>query len=211
VNDKAKRLGNLCGMAAPFVWALVIAYSSSRHQEYSHYSQFVSELGERGSSTESIVRYAGFIVTGAMHVAYSLFLYATFRAQRLAAFAAALIALNGLAHACAGVFSCDPGCSPAEPSRSQTLHCVFAAIGYFSFVAAAVLWGGVLRQHQRLRNLSVFSIVSGIAGLIFFLLMVYSIDLRAGTGLYQRLSSGVLSLWLLVFAGRLWRLRVKQE
>jgi Protein of unknown function (DUF998) len=105
VNDSAKRLANLCGMTAPLLWGLVIAYSASLQHEYSHYSQFVSELGERGSSTESIVRYAGFIVTGAMHVAYSIFLYATFRTQRLAVFAATLIGLNGLAHACAGVFS----------------------------------------------------------------------------------------------------------
>jgi hypothetical membrane protein len=209
VNDSARRLGNLCGMAAPFLWALVIAYSASLQQEYSHYSQFVSELGERGSSTEPIVRYAGFIAIGAMHIAYSLFLYATFRSQRLAAFAAALIALNGLAHACAGVFSCDPSCSPADPSPSQTLHCVFATIGYFTFAGAAVIWGVVFRRYQSLRDLSVFSIVAGIAGLVFFVLMVYSIDLRAGTGMYQRLSSGVLLLWLLVFAARLWRLQAK--
>jgi hypothetical protein len=41
--------------------------------------------------------------------------------------------------------------------------------------------------------------------------MAYSIDLRAGTGMYQRLSSGVLLLWLLVFAARLWRLQAKGE
>jgi hypothetical protein len=211
VNDSAKRLANLCGMTAPLLWGLVIAYSASLQHEYSHYSQFVSELGERGSSTESIVRYAGFIVTGAMHVAYSIFLYATFRTQRLAVFAATLIGLNGLAHACAGVFSCDPGCSPADPSPSQTLHCVFATIGYFSFVGAAVIWGVVFRRYQSLRDLSVFSIVAGIAGLVFFVLMAYSIDLRAGTGMYQRLSSGVLLLWLLLFAARLWRLQARGE
>jgi len=43
-------------------------------------------------------------------------------------------------------------------------------------------------------------------GLVFLLLMVWSAELRAGTGLYERLSSGVLSLWVLVFAARLWRL-----
>lgn len=210
-KEGARRLGILYGMAAPLLWALVIAYSASLRHEYSHYSQFVSELAERGSSTESLVRYAGFVLTGTMHIAFAIVLYATFSRQRLAALAAALIALNGLAHACAGVFSCDPGCSPAHPSYSQTLHCVFATLGYFSFVGAAVLWGIVFRRYQSLRDLSTFSIAAGIAGLIFFVLMAYSVDLRAGTGMYQRLSSGVLSLWLLVFALRLWRLQAKCE
>jgi hypothetical protein len=105
----------------------------------------------------------------------------------------------------------DPGCSPADPSYSQTLHCVFATIGYCTFVGAAILWGVVFRRYQSLRDLSAFSIASGIAGLTFFLLMTYSMDIRAGTGMYQRLSSGVLSLWLLVFAARLWRLQAKAE
>jgi hypothetical protein len=45
-------------------------------------------------------------------------------------------------------------------------------------------------------------------GLVFLLLMAWSAELKAGTGLYERLSSGVLSLWVLVFAARLWRLKV---
>ena len=32
-------------------------------------------------------------------------------------------------------------------------------------------------------------------------------ELRRGTGLYERLSSGVLSLWVLCFAVQLWRLK----
>jgi hypothetical protein len=44
-------------------------------------------------------------------------------------------------------------------------------------------------------------------GLVFLLLMSWSAELRRGTGLYERLSSGVLSLWVLVFAVRLWYLK----
>jgi hypothetical protein len=37
--------------------------------------------------------------------------------------------------------------------------------------------------------------------------MSWSAELRAGTGFYERVSSGILSLWVLVFAVRLWRLK----
>jgi hypothetical protein len=41
--------------------------------------------------------------------------------------------------------------------------------------------------------------------------MESSAQTRAGTGLFERLSSGTLSLWVLVFASRLWWLNAKGQ
>lgn len=202
------KAGNLCGTLAPLLWAAAIIFCASLRPEYSHFTQYISELGERGSSTEFIMRYAGFLPTGLMHMAFAAFLYFAFRGGRLAMIAATLLAINGLARIGAGLFPCEPGCVGPKLLLSQQLHSLSAGIGFFALIGASVTWGIFLRRYRSLRWLSVFSVGCGTAGLVFLLLMIWSAELRAGTGLYERLSSGVLSLWVLVFAARLWRLEV---
>jgi len=199
------KAANLCGVLAPVLWAAAIVFCGSLRPEFSHYAQYISELGERGSSTEIVMRYAGFVPTGLMHVAFAAFLYVSFRGHRLAGIAAALLALNGIGRIGAGIFSCAPGCAGPDSSLSQQLHGLSASVGFFAIIGATLLWGIVLRRVPSLRGLSRFSFVCGIAGLVFLLLMLWSAEARAGTGLHERLSSGVLSLWVLVFAARLWR------
>lgn len=207
MNVTLYKVGNLCGILAPLLWASAIVFCGSLRPEYSHFTQYISELGERGSSTEFIMRYAGFLPTGLMHMAFAAFLYVAFRGSRLAVIAAMLLAINGLARIGAGLFPCEPGCIGSELSLSQQLHSLSARIGFFALIGAAVTWGIFLRGYRSLRGLSLYSVGSGTVGLVFLLLMAWSAELKAGTGLYERLSSGVLSLWVLVFAARLWRLK----
>jgi len=191
-------------MLAPLLWAFAIIFCGSLRPEYSHFTQYISELGERGSSTEFTMRYLGFVPTGLMHIAFAAFLFAAFRGGKLAAIAATLLAINGLARIGAGLFPCEPGCAGPKVLLSQQLHSLSAAIGFFAFIGTSILWGIVVRRYGSLRRLSPYSVACGILGLVFLLLMVWSDEQRAGTGLYERLSSGVLSLWVLVFAARLW-------
>jgi hypothetical membrane protein len=200
------RLGNACGMLAPVLWAAAIVYCGSLRPEFSHYRQYISELGERAGSTELLMRYAGFVPTGVMHVAFAMFLFSVFRCNRLAAWAALLIAVNGVARVAAGMFPCEVGCTAPHVLLIQQLHSLAATIGFFAFIGAVLLWGIALKRYPGLRDLRAYSFASAALALVFLLLMSWSDATRAGTGLYERLSSGVLSLWLLVFAARLWRL-----
>jgi hypothetical membrane protein len=202
------RIGNWCGIAAPVLWAAAIIFCGSLRPEYNPLTQYISELGERGSTTEQFIRYAGFVPTGLMHMAFAAMLYVAFKGHRLAAAAAALVALNGLARIGAGIFPCELGCAEPRILLSQKLHSLSSGVGFFALIGACVLWGVVLRRTARLRCLAVYSVASGILGLVFLALMLWSAELRAGTGLYERLSTGVLSLWVLVFAARLWWLKV---
>ncbi|HEX8072657.1 MAG TPA: DUF998 domain-containing protein [Pyrinomonadaceae bacterium] len=201
------KVGILCGVLAPVLWAASIIICASVRPGYSHLTQYISELGERGSSTELLMRYAGFVPTGLMHVAFAAALYAAFRGYRLAPVAAALLALNGLGRVAAGLFPCEAGCAGPRVLLSQRLHSLAAGVGFLALIGAAILWGVLLRRHRSLSGLSGYSIGAGLLGLVFLLLMSWSAELRSGTGLYERLSSGVLSLWVLVFAVRLWSLK----
>ena len=201
-------IGNLCGLLAPVLWASAIIFCGSLRPEYSHFSQYISELGERGSSTELIMRYAAFVTTGLMHIVFAAFLSIAFKGSPVAKSAAMLIAINGIARIGAGMFPCEVGCALPRLLLSQKLHSLSAGIGFFAFIGASLLWGILFRRHQSFRNLSAYSIVSGCLALLFLALMIWSAELRAGTGLYERLSTGLLSLWMFVFAARLWGLKV---
>jgi hypothetical protein len=146
-----------------------------------------------------------------MHVAFSAFLYFTFKDSRLAAIAATLLAINGLARIGAGMFPCEVGCAGPSLLISQKLHTLSSDVGFFALIGSAVLWGILFKGYQDLRGLSVYSISSGFFGFVFLVLMSWSAELRMGTGLYQRLSTGVLSLWVFMFAARLWWLKAYES
>jgi hypothetical membrane protein len=201
------KIGILCGILAPILWASAIIFCGQLRPQYSHLTQYISELGERGSSTEFIIRYAGFVPTGLMHLAFAAFLYVAFKGSRLASIAAILLAINGVARIGAGIFPCEAGCAGPRILLSQKLHSLFSGVGFFALIGSSILWGILLKRYRRLSHLSVYSIASGISGFISLLLMLWNAELKTGTGLYERLSTGVLSLWVFVFAVRLWRLR----
>jgi hypothetical membrane protein len=202
-----QRIGLSCGLLAPVLWASTIVACGTLRPGFSHRTQYISELGERGSSTELIMRYAGFLPTGVMHIAFSAFLFGAFKGSRLAAVAAGLLATNGCARIAAGVFPCAVGCDGSRGLIDQKLHSLSGGVGFFALIAAAALWGVVFRSYKGLRRLSGYSIGSGLLGLVFLALMSWSAESRAATGLYERLSSGILSLWVFTFAARLLQLR----
>ncbi len=206
LSARMTRAGLACGLAASLLWAVAIVLAGELRPGFDHVSQYISELGERGSATEMLMRVGGFVGSGVLIVAYALAFHAmvvrlTDR-PRLALLIAALVALNGIGRIGAGIFPCEPGCA-APDVLGQRLHGLSASLAFMALTAAALLGPLLFRRNARLRLLSVYSFASGVAGLIFLVLMSASEATRAYTGLYERLASGVLTLWLFVSAGRL--------
>ncbi len=198
------KAGILCGVLAPLLWASAIAYCGTLRPGFSHFTQYISELGEHGSSTELLMRYGAFVPTGLMHLAFAGALAVAFRSSRLGVLAAILLGLNGLARISAGFFPCDIGCEETG-SLGQRMHSLSAGVGFLALTVSTVLWSVVFRRTPNLRNLAAYSMASGVLGLAFLLLMLWSAEHGTARGLYERLSSGVLSLWILAFALRLQR------
>lgn len=200
------RIGLLCGVLAPVLWAVVIIIAGELRPGFDHVGQYISELGERGSSTGVFMRYGGFVATGLLHIGYAAAFFATVTRTagrpRLTLLVAILIALNGLGRIGAGIFACEPGCAAPEV-LNQRLHGLSATIAFLSIAAAALLGAILFRGNRRLWPLSTYSLISGAAGLQFLVLMSASEATHAYTGLYERLASGILSLWVLVTAVRL--------
>lgn len=172
--------------------------------EFNHITHYISELGERGSSTELMMRYAAFEFTGFLYLCFATMLMAAFREEGWCSMlAAGLIGFDGLGRIGAGMFPCDPGC--VGLSLSQELHHLFATVGFLSGILATIAWGIVFRRHGCPLLLTWYSVGTGILALIFLLLMSWSGNLVNTPGLFEHLATGVLSLWILVFAVRLMR------
>ncbi|WP_346287421.1 DUF998 domain-containing protein [Zoogloea sp.] len=201
--------GLLCGLVAPVLWAAVIILAGDLRPGFDHVSQYISELGERGSPTGMLMRFGGFVASGLLIVGYAAAFYATMARlgdrPRLTLPVAVLIAVDGLGRIGAGVFSCEPGCAAPEV-LSQRLHSLSATCAFLALAAAALLGTLLFRRDTRLRPLGAYSLASGCAGLIFLVLMSASEATHAYTGLYERLASGVLTLWVFVTA---WSLRMR--
>jgi len=197
------KAGILCGVLAPLLWASAIAYCGTLRPGFSHFTQYISELGEHGSSTELLMRYGAFVPTGLMHLAFAGALAVAFRSSRLGVLAAILLGLNGLARISAGFFPCDIGCEETG-SLGQRMHSLSAGVGFLALTVSTVLWSVVFRRTPNLRNLAAYSMASGVLGFAFLLLMLWA-EHGTARGLFERLSSGVLSLWILAFALRLQR------
>lgn len=184
-----RMVGLSCGLIAPILWMGLIAAGDVSRPDIDPVTDFISELGERGSPTEAVLRYGGFIFTGLLYLGFAAALPASSPMWK-AVIVAAFVALDGLGRAGAGVYPCDPGCVGA--SRDQELHRLFATIGFCSGILAA-LASGIL--YRRWLDASI-----GLLTTVFLLLMTWEENPIHAEGLWERLATGALSVWLFLFA-----------
>jgi hypothetical membrane protein len=198
-----RRLGLLCGVVSPILWMTLIGLAGAARPDFNLMTGYISELGARGSSTEFVVNYGAFLLTGALYVCFAAAAGTVFAGRWGYALAAGLIALDGLGRMGAGVYPCDPGCR--GNSASQELHRLFATAGFSAGIASALGWGVVTWRDERLRGLAWYSIATGVVAGILLLVMSSEPRPLAIVGLLEHIASGCLSLWLLVLASRLLR------
>jgi len=197
-----QRFGLACGVIAPVWWAFMIVYCASPFPGYSHVTDFISELAAKRSPTEMLMRDAGFVATGGLYLAFAAELAWQFRHDRLAWVAALLLALNGMARIGAGLNQCEPGCASDVISLDQDWHYRFASTGYWLTMCAAIVWGFVGNRDTRLRHL----LALGIGTATWCAVSLVMMELHAEwQGLFQRLASGILSVWVVVLAVSAWR------
>jgi len=196
------RAGLACGIVAPLWWGAMIAYCASRFPGYEHTTDFISELAARAAPTELLMRNLGFFLTGGLYVLFALTAGWRLRSEWRVLPGVLLIALAGFARIGAGVFACEPGCDPTILSSAQDWHYRYASAGYALMMVAAVTVGFALRQRRGMEYLLACGIGVAMWSAVFLFLMETS---TAWPGLFQRFASGLLSLWMVLFAVTVWR------
>ena len=191
-----RRAALLCGVVSPLLWVGLIAFGDIVRPDVDAVTGFISELGERGSATESIMRWAAFGLTGLLYVCFAAALASAPGSGKWRILIVALfVAVDGIGRVGAGVYPCDPGCEGA--SRDQQMHRLFATIAFCSGILAALADGALFRRG--------FALAMGVLAAIFLLLMTWSDNPLDAHGLFERLATGALSLWMLAFATRMRR------
>jgi len=199
------RLLALGGVAGPMLFSAVVVAAGAARGNYSHISNFISELGATGTPNAGLMNYAGFLPTGLMLAAFGMGLAKVLPTRRVTNLAAVLVMLFGAGVAASGIASCDPGCPQTGGSVENAVHNGIAPIAFLCLIAGAGVLGVQFRSSRDWRSLSVYSFISSVIALCCLVALARSLDSRELTGLWQRLLLVVLFLWCAVVGMRAYR------
>ena len=195
-----QRVSAACGIATPILSALVALGIGYMQLGYRPAEQRLSDLGAFGAPYASVFNVLGLMTSGLLGVVLSLGLYSEFSSDRVAGFGCGLLTLSGASLFMTGIFPCDVGF--VEATASGILHGVFAGIGTFAIIGAALaMWLGS-KEDAVWRNHSWFSL--SVVVLAVALYMPYQFgSLTQWDGAIQRMLVMVLLLWLEVMSLKL--------
>lgn len=197
---------NTAGVVGPILWAFATLYCAAVRPGYDPINQFISELAERGSSTEHIMRLFGFYFPGLLVAAFGV----SVLGHRVSSMAAVLVITNGLGRLVAGIFPCDAGCPIMDArSVSQTIHNCAGLLTGLTLPVAALLWFVGSKRVGRSDLFAWYSLASGVVGLLALIVMLMNSPARNSVGLFQRLSVGVANAWVVTLALSTWPLSQK--
>jgi len=205
------RASILAGALGPILFSLIVVVAGALRPGYDHVSQFISELGETGASSAGMMNYFGFMLSAALILLFVLLLQSRFPRSVTNAVGTFLLAVFAASVFLAGVFSCDAGCLPDNPSAAQKMHDLVSVLAFPAFTLGVFSWGVSLLRIRDWHGFGVYSLASASLSVLFLVLMIQSEATRDGTGMYQRLFLGVLFLWMTLFSIRLWRASVGTE
>ena len=189
------------GLLIPFWLTIGVGLTALAYPGYSHVDHALSRLGAVDAPTQGFSAWLNNVPLGVLFVLVALGLARRFRTSRLAGLSAALILLHGLASFATGLFPCDQGCAPLQPSVSQQLHNLAGLVMFLSLTLASALWAWLGKRLLASPGLAVFSAICTLLALVTAGMMASAVADGQGFGLYQRLNYAVGVGWLAVLSG----------
>lgn len=164
------------------------------HPNYSHISQFISELYAVDAPSANVLRFYGYIPSGIFIVLFAFFLNAILPKSLGKTIGCILFGFfYGFGTILCSIFTCDAGCNPKliDPSLSQLIHNGIGLLTYL-FVPIALLCIGISNRTKLF--FSNYTIVTA----TFSFVLVFVLDVHSPLkGLIQRLIEGSFLLWIL--------------
>jgi hypothetical membrane protein len=197
-SQPAARLSALTALACFIVMALTVVVAGALTPGYSHVSQFISELGARGSPQEWGVRLAGFLPSGVLLLAFCWFAYAALPRSSGTTLGLVGLALYAAGYLVAAAYPCDLGCRPDKPSTSQLIHNAGGLLGYLLAPAFLLALARAAHAWPSAARLAVAGYAA--AGLALVGLLTLS-PTSSTAGLSQRLLEFAVLAWV-VYCGR---------
>lgn len=187
-----------CGIIGPVTYAIVLFTLGFIQPDYNCITQSMSELGAAGAPYALIMNTIGFPLLGILIIAFALGLQRGINGSLK--IGPVLIALSGLSLVMTGIFPCDPGC--VDVTLRGLTHSIFATIAAFSMIFAPLFLLPRLKKDDRWQGYVTYSIISVIAATLVSAIYGF-MAFEQLTGVLQRISMGIMLLWVEVMAIRL--------
>ena len=182
------------GIASPILFAVIVVVGGLMRPDYSHISQAISELTQRGALNKPLLD-IGLYITELMTIAFGFGVLWAVRSAgssfRISAMLVVSIALVGLLF---GPFPMDPVGEPF--TRSGIIHLILALVSSLGTMAILIFAGLGWRNVAQGKGWSTYSFISFV--LVFVTGLLGAMAIARGwttVGLWQRLSVGVFLLW----------------
>ncbi|MGH3443955.1 MAG: DUF998 domain-containing protein [Nocardioidaceae bacterium] len=195
------------GVVGPIVFAVGVITASLTVPGYSRVGQAISELGVPGSNGFWIQN-SNFVVFGAITVVFAFAL----RGVPGGVIVSALVLVAGLATAGSGLAHCAPGCPfPGEDpgvTAGDTVHMILGALVFLPCIAAPLVTASGVRRLGDLRGYARYSLVTGVATFVAFVVFAFFAESVGVDGLSERVMLALPFTWFVVTAVLLLRGRL---
>lgn len=182
------------GIAAPVFLFIAILIAGFLHPHYSHLSQAISELGATGAPFKGILNYGGLVVSGLLTFIFSLAMCRNLSPKPALLISIALVILAGIGRFLAGIFQCDPGCTPIL-TQAGRLHALFGMASLAAGAIAPLSMAFGLRKEPASRLFRV-SLGLGSGSLLAFIVLVTG-TFQPYFGAVQRLLLVLTYAWII--------------
>ncbi len=187
---------------AVILFVLTVSAAAYFMEDYDQASQYISESFAKETVHGATLRYMGFIPCGILMTLFAFSAPGVLPKSGWVKVGFWIFGLSyGLGTIVTSIFPCDAGCNPEmiNPSISQILHNLSAALMYLTLPLGLVLIGMGAKNWKPNRQFALASLLAGVFTALF-VLMLFS-DLQGpNKGLYQRIIEGGILVWIVYTA-----------
>lgn len=163
------RLALLTALLGTLAVFLLTVLGGVNFPNYSHASQFISELGASGAPNARIINMAGFLPAGLLITAFTFFAWRSLPRSKATTLGMLGLALFAVGYIAAAFFPCAPGCRPAGPSLSQAMHNILGLAGYVTAPLSLFVLGWEARKWPNAAYLSALGFIGSVLALLSLL------------------------------------------
>ena len=179
-----------------YLWlAFTVLIGGLFYPDYSHVSQYMSELGASGAPNAWGVNYLGFVPTELLLLVFLALLLPVLPQSVPLRLGIGLLGLYAIMLVGASVFTCDFECRPTRATFAHSLHITLGAFAYLAGIAGVLLVSVSARSWPGGFSLTLWGVA--VAILCFGLLLNLNPQLP-WVGVMQRLMETLMYLWFIL-------------